>query len=199
MLDQLIQDLTEENALGLLLLAQLGQTPSELTVAARTVTLDQTTGQLHPIGSYVVRLGGLIEHTLTLGPFDHAATLEDHPLLYHHNAPGVQLFITGPAQDANGVVAQLAAAHQEMFGRYRQLGEDLNKRAEPNNVLSKGMGLLGTFPEPFAAAAGQVLTANGVTYSMLPGEGKIGGYKLLAFDNSFFIARMIEVQVMQDG
>ncbi len=197
MLNEIIEELKAENALGLLLMAQLGATPAELMLVLRTTTLDQQTGALTPIGMYQIKLGSAIEHKLTLGPFNHAAAMDDHPILYHHNHTGIRVFVTNPAEDVDATYGNLAAAYLEMFGQYRQLVQDLNQRVEPDEILEKGMGVLGEFPEPFALTAARVLHENGVKTTLVAGEAKIGGFKLLAFDNSYFVARTIDIQKVE--
>jgi hypothetical protein len=197
MLNEILQELQEPNALGLLLAAQLGTTPADITLVLRTTTLNQQTGELTPIGMYQIKLGSTVEHKVTLGPFNHAAAMDDHPILYHHNHIGIRVFVTNPAPDVDAAYDNLAAAYLEMFGQYRQLIQDLNQRAEPDEILEKGMGVLGEFPEPFALTAARVLHENGVKTTLVAGDAKIGGFKLLAFDNSYFVARTLDVQKVE--
>lgn len=197
MFNQIIEELQAENALGLLLAAQLGTTPAELSIVLRTTTLDQQTGALSPVSLYQIKLGSTIEHKLTLGPFNHAAILEDHPILYHHVHTPIRVFVTNPAENVDETYDSLAAAYIEMFGQYRQLIQDLNQRTEPDEILQSGMGMLGEFPEPFAPTAARVLHNHGVETTLIAGDAKIGGFKLLAFDNSYFVARMIDIQKLE--
>jgi hypothetical protein len=191
---QLLDDLKSENALGLLLAAQLGSSPSELTAVLRTTTLDAASGELTPIGYYTIQMSGVIEHQLTLGPFNDAALIDDHPLLYHHNAPGVKLFIGSPAADADAVLGSIAGAYVQVFGRWRQLTDDLNKRIDADAVLQNGMGVLGEFPQPFVDTISAILTEHGISHNRVEGDPKIGRLKLLAIDDSYFIARVFEVK-----
>ncbi len=194
MFKQLFEDLRAENALGLLLAAQLGASPSELLAILRTTTLNPASGELTPIGYYTIQMTSLIEHKITLGPFNHAALIDDHPLLYHHNVVGQKLFITSPAADPETVLDSIAQAHYEMFGRWRTLTDDLNKRIDPQTVLQNGIGLLGEFPRPFAEVVSGILTEHQIGHNRVDGDAKIGLLKLLAFDDSYFVARVFEVK-----
>ena len=194
----IVRELQAENAVGVLLLAQLGSSPAEIMLAVRTTILDQAAGGLRPLNQYVVRLAGLVEHKIALGLFDHIALVEDHPLLHHHNAAGVRVYLTSSAADPDAVLADIEAAHFEMFGRWRELGDDLNHRVPPQELLKAGMGTLGEFPEPFATALGEVLRAYQVGFSSAPGEAKIGHCYVLAFDNSYLIARSFAVEQSPD-
>ncbi len=81
-----------------------------------------------------------------------------------------------------------------MFGHWRTLDQDLNKRTDLETVLSSGMGLLAETPKPFADEAVRILTANGVTSTLVPAEPKIGHFRMMAFDNSYFVARGFTVE-----
>ncbi len=187
------RELEAENAVGLLLAAQLGNTPSELILMLRTTILDAALGGLRPVGQHVIRLAGLVEHKITLGLFNHMAFVDDHPLLYHHNAPAIRIYVSSPASDPDAVLRQIEAAHSATFGRWRDLHDDLNHRAEARDILAQGVGTLGEMPAPFAETVAQVLKANGITSTQVEGEPKIGHCLLLAFDNSYLIARNFAV------
>lgn len=194
MFGQLVRELQNENALGLLLAAQLGNTPSEMTLVIRTTYLDAASGGLRPIGYYTVQMTSLVDHKMALGPFNHAAALDDHPLLYDHNLPSVRVFVSTPAADPEAIMEQIEEAHSQMFGQWRTLANDLNKRAEPQDILTKGMGLIGEMPQPFAELVSKLLTEHGIQHNLIEGEPKIGHFKLLAFDNSYFVARVFNVE-----
>ena len=194
----IVRDLQTEGAVGLLLVAQLGNSPSEMILAVRTTILDQAVGGLRPLNQYLIKLAGLVEHKITLGLFNHLALVEDHPLLHHHNAASVRIYLGSPTVDPDAVLDQLEGAHFEMFGRWRDLGDDLNHRIAPAELLKAGMGTLGEFPTPFAAALGDVLKANDIAYWTAPGEPKIGRCYLLAFDNSYLVARGFSVEQSTD-
>lgn len=197
MFGQLVRELQADNALGLLLAAQLGNTPSELTLVVRTTYLDAASGGLRPIGYYTIQMTSLVEHKMSLGPFNHAAALDDHPLLYHHNAPGVRVFVTSPADDPQTVMDQLEEAHYQMFGQWRSLGDDLNKRTEPQEVLQTGLGVIGEMPKPFAEVVSKLLTDQHIQNNLVEGDPKIGRFQLMAFDNSYFVARVFQVEAVQ--
>src|SRR5579859_4007947 len=152
MFQPIADDLSDESAVGLLLAAQLGNTPTEMALVVRTTLLDRATGSLSPVRQYVIRIGGMVEHKLTLGPFDQVAFVDDHPLLYHHNAPGVRIFISSPAADPDAVLRDIAEAYSRLFNGLRDLRSDLNHRADPRMILQQGMGTLGEVPAPFADA-----------------------------------------------
>jgi len=158
MFEPIAQDLEAENAVGLLLAAQLGNTPSELILMVRTTILDAARGGLRPVGQYVIRLAGLVEHKISLGLFNHMAFVDSHPLLYHHNAPATRFYVTSPASDPDAVLSQLEAAHSEIFGHWRNLLDDLNHRAEPREILGQGMGTLGEMPAPLAESIVQTVS-----------------------------------------
>jgi len=199
MFEPIARDLEAENGVGLLLAAQLGNTPSELALMLRTTILDAALGGLRPVGQYVVRVMGLAEHKISLGLFNHLAFVDSHPLLFHHNTPAMRIYVTSPAADPADVLDQIQVAHSEMFGPWRNLRDDLNHRVDPLELLVQGMGTLGEVPAPFADAVTQVLNANGVTSSQVAGEPKIGHCLMLAFDNSYVIARNFSVDTVTEG
>ncbi len=195
---QMVSEMAEENAIGLALVAQLGSTPSEISLMFRTAILDQSVGALRPVGQYMIQIVSLVEHQLSLGLFNHFAYVDDHPLLYHHNAPSYRVFVTSVAADPDKVLAALERAYAEMFGRRRMIEEDFNERAEPQDILTAGMGLLMATPEPFAQRAIDVLKAHNVSATLLPDEPKIGHFALLAFDDSYCVGRMFTIESMRD-
>jgi hypothetical protein len=190
----IVHDLQAENAVGLLLVAQLGSSPSEMLLVVRTVIHDPAVGGLRPLNQYVIKLVGLVEHKISLGLFNHLALVEDHPLLHHHNAPNVRIYLSSAAADPDTVLGEIEDTHFEMFGRWRELGDDLNHRIAPHELLKAGMGTLGEFPAPFADALCEVLKTHDISYTATPGEQKIGRCYLLAFDNSYLIARGFTVE-----
>ncbi len=195
---QMMQEMQAESAVGLSLAAQLGSTPSELSLVLRTTLLDNSVGALRPVGYYLIKMISLTEHKMALGMFNHMAYVDDHPLLYHHNAPSYRIFVTNPAADPDAVLDQIEAAHTETFAQWRTLDQDLNKRSDPHAVLSSGMGLLMETPKPFADAVKRVLAANNIGVSLIEGEPKIGHFMLFALDNSYFVARSFSIEAVTD-
>jgi hypothetical protein len=184
--------------LGLVLMAQMGNTPAELVLVARIADLNQETGELIPIHTYTVKIAALVEHQLTLGPFEHVAQLDDHPILYAHNHTPVKIYVGAPADDPMEILNELAAAHNQLFGRYRPFEAGLNHRVNPLQILTEGMGALGEYPEPFAIHVAQILMSHGVPSTLAGGDPKIGGFKLLAFDDSYFVARIIQFDLLEE-
>ena len=194
MFDALRSDLEAQNAVGLLIAAQLGASPSELTLIVRSATINATTGEVIPVHQYLVNAVGVVEHKLILGLFNQVGYANDHPLLYHHNAPGVKIFITSPAPDADELLWAIDEAYGEVFGRWRELNADLNQRVDPRAILQNGKGALATVPAPFAPIIDKLLTEQGVGHQVIMTDPKIGGCVLLAFDDSLVIARSFNVQ-----
>jgi len=194
MFDALRKDLTGENTVGLLIGAQLGVSPSELTMIVRAATVNPATGEATSTHQYQVTAIGMVEHKLTLGLFNGVGYADEHPLLYHHNAPGVKIFITSPVIDPDALLWAIDAAYGELFGRWRDLTADLNQRADPRAILQNGKGALGTFPAPFAPLVDRLLTEQAIGHQAIMTDPKIGGCVLLALDDSFVIARSFTVQ-----
>jgi len=196
MFDPIRQELEAENTIGLLIGAQLGASPSELNVIVRTATADRQTGAIHTINQYLITASGTVEHKLTLGLFDGMGYAEQHPLLQHHNATGIKVFITSAVADPDALLWAIDELYTETFGKLRDLNADLNQRADPREVLQNGMGVLATLPAPFAAQVDQLLIEQSIGHQMVPTDPKIGGCALLAFDDSYMIARSFAVQIL---
>ncbi len=194
MFDQLFTEMQSDDAVGLLLAAQLHNTPGEMNIVVQSTLLDHSIGRLKPQNQYVIHLINLAEHKLTLGLFDEIAFVESHPLLYHHNAPRFDVFISSAPESPESVLQEIEDAHEEILRGWRDITRDFNPMTAPDAILRTGFGFLGKMPEPVAQAVAQVLTRHNVQHNLIADETPITPMKLLAIDQSYFVAADFEIE-----
>ena len=204
--DQLISELQGERDYGVLLVAQMGGVPNELQLIIETAHYDESVEGLRPQHDYIIRVLSVREHRVHLGVFGKLSFLDDHPLLYHHNAPKVAVYFDGKPENVNELVLDVSQAYVSTFGQWRHLvdmADDINRTMPMVNLLSSGYGLLGTMPKPLAERMEKVLhhhnlTAN-LTEEVMETEDEHGRSrlaKLLLIDQSYFIALDFSVEQM---
>jgi hypothetical protein len=185
---QLFEEMQSEDAVGLLLAAQLTDSPNDLQVIVRTTVFDKAVGGLRELSQYAIKTLGLAEHQITLGLFDHIAFIEDHPLLYHYNTPVVRVFIGSRPEAPESLLREIEQAHGDVYDAWRDLPMDLNKLCPPEQLFNAGFGLLGEMPQPFANVVAEVLTRHQVKHNLATEDAPTTRMKLLAIDDSYFIA-----------
>lgn len=199
--DQLFSELTGEQDLGVLLLAQMGGAPNELQAVIETAQYDPDANGLRPRGAYAVRALGAIEHRVQLGMFEKLALYEntDHPLLYHYNTPRVAVHFDGRAADVNELALDISQTYVSVFLNWRHLvdhPDDINRTIPLLDLLNRGFGLLGTMPKPLAERMAKALAHHKVNASLSEDtsfeaedeHGRSRLAKLLLLDESYFIA-----------
>jgi len=196
MFDQLFAEMQAEDSVGLLLAAQLHNTPGEMNIVVQSTLLDHSIGRLRPQNQYIIHLTNLAEHKLTLGLFDEIAFVESHPLLIHHNAPRFNVFIGNAAESPEAVLQEIEDAHEAILKSWRDMARDFNTMAAPDVILRTGYGFLGKMPEPLAQAVAQILTRHNVQHNLIADETPITPMKLLAIDQSYFVAAAFEIEVV---
>jgi hypothetical protein len=185
---QLFAEMQAEDAVGLLLAAQLTETPNDLQIVVRTTLFDKAVGGLRDQNQYLIKTVGLAEHQISLGLFDQIAFEDDHPLLYHYNTRRVRVFIGSRPTSPDAVIREIESAHTEVYDTWRELLMDLNKLSPPEQVFNAGFGLLGEMSQPFATAVAQVLAHHGVKYNVVAEDTPEVKMKLLSIDESYFVA-----------
>ncbi len=197
MFDQLFNEMHVEDAVGLMLAAQLAETPDDVQIIVRTTVFDKSIGGLRDQNQYAIKATKVAEHKLTLGLFDHIAFIDDHPLLYHHNAPRLCVFVSSRAESADAVMHDIEDVHTEVYDTWRDLPMDLNSLSTPEQVLDTGFGLLGEMPEPFAKAVADVLNRHGVKHNLVTEEEPPSqAMKLLAIDDSYLVAAEFSIELI---
>ncbi|MCC7449433.1 MAG: hypothetical protein IT324_18585 [Anaerolineae bacterium] len=194
MLDQLFAEMQAEDAVGLLLAAQLHNTPGEMNIIVQSTLLDHSIGRLKAQNQYVIHLTNLAEHKLTLGLFDEIAFVETHPLLIHHNAPRFNVFIASAPESPEAVLQEIEDAHEAIMKGWRDMARDFNTMAAPDVILRTGYGFLGKMPEPIVQAVAQILARHKVQHNLIADETPLTPMKLLAIDQSYFVAAMFEIE-----
>jgi hypothetical protein len=203
--EQLLSQLEGERKYGVLLVTQMGGVPNEVQLIVETAEFDEAVQGLRPQGNYIIRALGVSEHRITLGVFGSLKILDDHPLLYHHNTPRVEVHFDGKPKDMNELVLDISQAYVSTFGPWRHLVEmddDLNRTKPLVDLLAAGYGLLGTMPKPLAERMARVLAHHGVNASLAEdtsfeteddhGRSKLA--KLLLIDHSYVIALDFSVE-----
>ena len=115
----LLDELSQEQDYGVLLVAQMGGAPNELQLLIQTAEYDATVEGLRERHRYIIRALGVREHRLSLGLFGRLLFSDDHPLLYHHNTPRAGVFFRGDVPRVAEVVLDLSQAHASTFGPWR--------------------------------------------------------------------------------
>ena len=203
--EQLLSQLEGERKYGVLLVTQMGGVPNEVQLIVETAEFDEAVQGLRPQGNYIIRALGVNEHRITLGVFGSLKILDDHPLLYHHNTPRVEVHFDGKPKDMNELVLDISQAFVSTFGPWRHLVEmddDLNRTKPLVDLLGASYGLLGTMPKPLAERMARVLAHHGVNASLAEdtsfetedehGRSKLA--KLLLIDHSYVIALDFSVE-----
>ncbi len=177
-----------EDAVGLFVAAQLGNTPEEILCVVQSTLFDRSVGGLRLQHRYVIRALGLTEHKISLGMFNTIDLIGEHPLLYHHNTPRVRVFINSRPESPDELFCAITKAHGETYDTWRDLHDDLNPLIEPEKLLAAGFGLLGEMPQPFAEAVSEVCTQYGVQHNLVVGDPPPRQMKLLSIDDSYLVA-----------
>lgn len=204
---QLIGEMQGENDYGVLLVAQMGGVPNELQLIVETAHFDAEAQGLRPQHDYIIRVLGVREHRVNLGVFGRLAFVDEHPLLYHHNAPRVAVYFDGKCENVNELVLDISQAYVSTFGQWRHLvdmADDINRAVPMVDLLQSGYGLLGTMPKPLADRMVKVLTHHNIKVTL--GEdaafeptdehGRSRMAKLLLLDQSYFVALDFSVEQM---
>ncbi|MFN8375816.1 MAG: hypothetical protein U0694_23460 [Anaerolineae bacterium] len=199
--EKLLNQLNDENDLGVLLAAQMGGVPQELQLIVETAKLDEAVQGLRPQGQYVVRVLGVFEHQASLGAFKTLKFVDDHPLLYQYNYPPVAVFFRGKPQNVHELILDIEQAHASTFGHWRHFVDYLELTQPLNELLLSGGGLLGRMPRPLAERMAKVFEHHKVEHKLIEGEpdkedehGRSHAVKLLLIDNSYFVALDFSVE-----
>lgn len=200
---QLIGDLSGEQDYGILLAVQMGGVPNELQLIIQTAKFDEAAGGLRPQRQYVIRALGVREHRVTVGVFGRFFIAEEHPILFHHNLPRVEIHFDGKPKDINELVLDIHQAYVTTFGPWRELAADVNRSQPLVDLLSSGSGQLGSMPGPAAERMSKVLAHHGMNprlsekpHTAEDDHGRSTAAKLLGIDDSYFVALDFSVDEM---
>ena len=202
--ERLLSELADENAVGVLLLAQMGGTPNELQLFIQTAQYDDAAQGLRERGNYIIRVLNTQEHRLSLGLFGSLFIAEEHPILLHHNEPKVAVFFTGTPADVNELVLDIHQAYASTFGPWRELVADINREMPLVDLLKSGAGRLGTMPKTAAERMVRVLQHHQLAARLdvegsreaSDGHGRSMLWKLLGVGDSYFVALDFAVDKM---
>lgn len=147
-----------------------------------------------PVRLHRITCREVAEIRVELGGFEDASWESDHPALWQHNEPHVQLFFNSAAPDAGELAGRLRTVHRSMYGGYRSVDNDLNCAIEPLEVLlGAGSGLLACGPERAITRYVSEI-AGSMSLSLLPAHQPQGGYGLLNFhERCFVVCRSVEL------
>ncbi len=202
--DALLQELSGDNDVGVLLLAQMGGIPNELQLFIQTASYDDSAGGLRERGNYIIRVLSVREHRLSLGLFGTLFFANTHPILRHHNEPKTTIHFEGKPADINELVLDISQTYLSHFGPWRELAADLNREQPLVDLLQSGGGVLGTMPQSAAERMLRVLDHHGMT-GQLEAEaerdatdehGRSTQWKLLGIGDSYFVALDFAVDIM---
>ncbi|MBK9750968.1 MAG: hypothetical protein J0M07_01860 [Anaerolineae bacterium] len=202
--DQLLSELGGEQDYGVLLVAQMGGVPNQIDLIIQTAIYDEAAEGLRPRHTYIIRALGVREHRLTVGMFGKLRLLDEHPLLYHHNAPKVAVYFDGTPKDLNELVLDISQTHVLAYEGWRHLvdTDDINRSTPMTTLFKRGFGVLGVMPKPLAERIGKVLEHHGIKHTdneELPDDntdehGRSRLAKLLLLDQSYIIALDFSVE-----
>jgi len=206
---ELVNFLTSDNNVGVLLVTQMGGAPEELQLIIQTATYDESIKGLRERQAYIVRALGVKEHRVSLGVFNNLFIAAEHPILHHHNAARHKVNFEGQPDDANALVLDIQATYGAVFGPWRDLAEDLNREKPLFDLLQSGAGTLGIMPEPAANRVLKVFEHHNMTATLEQDEAERAtpddddkasvfetDLKLLALDDSYFVAYSFVVDHM---
>jgi hypothetical protein len=204
--DRLLDEAQGEHHYGILLAVQVGGVPNELQLMIETAEYDEKAQGLRPKGGYIIRALGVREHRVTLGVFATMSFSAEHPLLYHHNKPQVEIRFEGMPANINECVLDISQAYLSTFGPWRQLGErddELNRDQPLVPLLASGGGLLGAMPQPAAEAMAKVMRHHGLQVTLTPRpmseqdeHGRSRLAQALFIDHTYVIALDFSVDAM---
>lgn len=202
--EQLLNELSGENAVGILLMVQMDGVPETLQLVVVTTEFDEKAGGLRDKGRYVIRAIGVHEHQFSVGAFQSLRFVDDHPLLYQHNTTPVGLFYRGQVNDVNALLVDVFQAYATTFGPWRQIPTYFNVSKPLFNLLTSGGDLLGEMPKPLAERLVKVLEQHNLETKMIAGEspeesdehGRSQFMKALIIDESFVIALDFTVEFL---
>ena len=169
---ELVNFLSADENVGVLLVTQMGGAPEELQLIIQTATYDESIQGLLERQAYIVRALGVKEHRVSLGVFNNLFIAPEHPILYHHNAARHAVKFEGKPDDANALVLDIQATYGAVFGPWRDLAEDLNREKPLFDLLQSGSGTLGTMPEPAAKRMVKVFEHHKMTATLEQVEGE---------------------------
>ena len=201
MREKLVQELQNEQDVGVLLLAQLGGVPNEIQVFIQTAHFDDSVqGLRERPGGYVIRCISTVEHRLSLGLFGSLFFTGEHPILLHHNEPKIGIQFSGKPADASELIVDIQQAYASTFGPWRELAADINREQPLFTLLQSGAGRLGSMPRSAAERMVRVLEHHGMTGTL---DGDINArpdpqYKLLGVGDAYFVAVDFSVERMGD-
>lgn len=204
--DRLLNEMQGERGVGVLLMVQMGGVPEELQLIIQTAEYDPDVEGLRERSAYIVRALGVKEHRASLGVFSTLFFAQEHPILYHHNAPRYTIEFKGIPADPNELVLDIQAAYSATFGPWRDIAEDINREKPLFDLLKSGEGVLGTMPGPAAERMVKVLDHHNFITNLVPADegrsdapdehGRSQKLTLLGIDDSYFIAYSFAVDEM---
>lgn len=205
--DQLLSDLQGDDALGVLLMGQMGGVPNELQFMIQTVSHDEAAGGLRDRNRYIIRALGVVEHQFSLGLFKTLRFTREHPLLLPHTTPSTGLFFRGgppPASSIPEIMLDITQAHAGTFAGWRDLAADLNHDRPLAELLRSGGGLLGEMPRPAAERIARVLERHGLETRLIADpafkaqddHGRSTAPELLLIDEGYVVSLAFSVDQM---
>lgn len=189
-LQQLIDEISAENGLGVLLATQMDSVPDTLQFIIATTEVDEAANGLRDKNQYVLRAIGVREHKISVGMFRSIDTHNDHPLLYETNTKPVGVFFRGTPADSNELLVDIFQAYASTLQNWRQIPTYLNTSAPLLDILTSGGSLLGQMPKPVAERMEKVLQHHNLETNLQEGEIPAGTptFKALMMDESYVVA-----------
>lgn len=207
--EQFFDDMVGEHRQAALLVAQVGATPNELQLITQIAEYDESEQGLRPIGSYIIRVLGVLEHRIAnFGTtVNDVKILDDHPLLYEYTTKPTAIFFRGTVQNPDSVVMDIAQAHASTFYPWRHFPQYLNVEQSLASLFESGGGLIGQMPAPLAERIIKVLEHHELEYKIVEGEPYISLHdnpvllqstlKILFLGDSYFVAYSFSIQEMK--
>lgn len=199
LLVELVDALAVDHAIGILLAAQMGATPQEIQLVVQSADYNEETQAVTSQQGYIIRCIGVQEHRFSVGMFNRLVVVDDHPLLWNHNAQYKQIYFSGHCEDVDGLMLELNQIYGQHYGIVRSLADDINRMAALGTILGRGNGLLGEMPEPMADLVKTLLERYDYNVNLLDAELEKSPipFKLLVLDDSYVIAQMYSVDYLK--
>lgn len=198
---QMLDQINQENGVGVFLMAQMDGVPDSLQIVVATAELDPEVEGLREKGHYVIRALGVREHKVSVGMFNSISFNEGdgHPLLYGYNMTPVGVFFRGQPDNPQELVLDIFQGYASTFGQWRHIPQFLNISKPLLDLVNSGGDVLGEMPAPLAEKMDTVLQHHKLETKLIEAQPEEGvevppPMQLLLLDNAYVVAMSFSVE-----
>ena len=198
-LQSIIQTLTHNDKIGVLLVAQMGATPQEVQLILQTADYDEETYTVTTGDTFIIRCIGVEDHRISVGLFNRLIVTDEHPVLWNYNEVFRQIYFKGTPDNIDGLMLELNQLYGQHYGEVRNLAQDINRMAPLETILKRGNGLLGEMARPMAEKIKALFARYEMEVNLVPSEQEEPPFKhvLLVMDDSFVIAQLFSADPLE--